>query len=90
MKKLLKLLKKPFNWKTKFPNVNHIIEQAFEVGGVKYYQFADVFSLPYERGLFALMIYEETRMAICARAPWARAIVFSCGEWGQPSGSAVE
>lgn len=62
MKKLLKWTKKPFNWKAKFPNVNHIIEEAFEVGGVKYYQFADIFSLPYERGLFALMIYEETRM----------------------------
>lgn len=62
MKKLLKWIKKPFNWKSKFPNVNHIIEEAFEVGGVKYYQFADIFSLPYERGLFALMIYEETRM----------------------------
>jgi hypothetical protein len=56
------IFKKPVNWKNRFPNVDHIIEEAFEVGGVKYYQFADVFSLPYERGLFALMIYEQTRM----------------------------
>jgi predicted transcriptional regulator len=62
MKKLLKWFKKPINWKSKFPNVNHIIEESFDVGGLKYYQFADVFSLPYERALFALMIYEETRM----------------------------
>ncbi len=49
-----------------FPNQKHIIEFAFKIGGVKYYQFDDVFNLPYERGLMALAVYEEARMR-CTR-----------------------
>jgi hypothetical protein len=45
-----------------FPNSNHIITHAFTIAGVDYYQFDDTFNLPYERGLMALAIYEETRM----------------------------
>lgn len=52
--------------KAVFPNQKHIIEFAFEIGGVKYYQFSDVFNLPYERGLMALAVYEEVRMK-CTR-----------------------
>jgi hypothetical protein len=45
-----------------FPEQKHVIEHAFSVGGVDYYQFNDVFSLPYERGLMAITFYEELRM----------------------------
>jgi hypothetical protein len=58
----MKWFSKKFNWKTKFPESKYIIEFAFEIKGKKYYQFADIFSLPVERGLYALMVYEETRM----------------------------
>jgi hypothetical protein len=50
------------NWKKKFPEQKYMIEDAFSIGGKKYYQFTDVFNLPIERGLMALMVYEETRM----------------------------
>jgi len=49
-----------------FPKQKHIIERAFTIAGVDYYQFSDVFNLPYERGLSALSIYEESRMR-CSR-----------------------
>jgi len=49
-----------------FPNQQHIIEHAFTVAGIDYYRFSDVFNLPYERGLMALAVYEETRMR-CSR-----------------------
>ena len=49
-----------------FPRQKHIINEAFSIAGVEYYQFNDVFNLPYERGLMALAIYEETRMR-CSR-----------------------
>jgi len=49
-----------------FPNQKHVIEFAFTVAGVDYYQFNDVFNLPYERGLTALTFYEELRMR-CSR-----------------------
>lgn len=45
-----------------FPNTQHIIKHAFSVAGVDYYQYDDIFNLPYERGLMALGIYEEARM----------------------------
>lgn len=45
-----------------FPYTNHIITHAFTVAGVDYYQFDDIFNIPFERGLMALAIYEETRM----------------------------
>ena len=49
-----------------FPNQRHIIEPAFKIAGVQYYRFDDVFQIPYERGLMALAVYEETRMK-CSR-----------------------
>jgi hypothetical protein len=45
-----------------FIGSKHIIEHAFTIAGVDYYQFADTFNVPYERGLMALAVYEETRM----------------------------
>ncbi|MDR2003931.1 MAG: hypothetical protein LBQ74_12940 [Prevotella sp.] len=45
-----------------FPKSEHIIKHAFTVAGVDYYQFDDIYNLPYERGLMALAVYEETRM----------------------------
>lgn len=66
----MNLLNRIFNRKQDiksiFPNQNHIIEEAFEVDGVKYYQFSDIFQIPYERGLMALAVYEEVRMR-CTR-----------------------
>lgn len=38
------------------------IEYAFTSGGRKYYQFADITNLPYERGLTALQVYNEVEM----------------------------
>lgn len=64
MNLLTKLLKR--NTKSIFPNQKHMIEYAFTVKGVKYYQFNDVFQIPYERGLMALAVYEEVRMK-CTR-----------------------
>ncbi|MCM1034947.1 MAG: hypothetical protein NC229_08535 [Bacteroides sp.] len=42
------------------------IEYAFTCGGVKYYRFADITNLPYERGLMALNVYNEVEMR-CSR-----------------------
>lgn len=49
-----------------FPGQKHIIEPAFEIAGIQYFHFNDVFQIPYERGLMALAVYEETRMK-CSR-----------------------
>jgi len=49
-----------------FPDHKHVIEFAFEIAGVKYFRFNDVYTLPYERGLMAIAVYEETRMR-CSR-----------------------
>lgn len=38
------------------------IEYAFTCGGTKYYRFADITNLPYERGLQALVVYKEITM----------------------------
>lgn len=43
------------------------IEYAFTCGGTKYYRFADITNLPYERGLMALHTYNEVQMR-CDRA----------------------
>jgi len=59
-----KLFKKYKDTKSVFPNQEHIIEWAFNVGGTDYYCFGDVFSLPYERGLMAVAIYNELDMRI--------------------------
>ena len=42
------------------------IEYAFTCGGTKYYRFADITNLPYERGLMALQVYNEVEMR-CSR-----------------------
>ena len=42
------------------------IEYAFTSGGRKYYQFADISNLPYERGLTAMQVYNEVEMR-CSR-----------------------
>lgn len=49
-----------------FGEQRHIIEPAFEIAGRQYYRFADVFNIPYERGMMALAVHEETRMK-CSR-----------------------
>lgn len=41
-------------------------EYAFTCGGTKYYRFADITNLPYERGLMALNVYNEVEMR-CSR-----------------------
>lgn len=41
-------------------------EYAFTCGGTKYYRFADITNLPYERGLMALNVYNEVDMR-CSR-----------------------
>jgi hypothetical protein len=38
------------------------IEYAFTCGRTKYYRFADITNLPYERGLMALVAYNELDM----------------------------
>ena len=52
--------------KSIFPGSEHAIEWAFNVGGIDYYQFADIYSLPYERGLMAVAVYNEMDMR-CSR-----------------------
>lgn len=42
------------------------IEYAFTCSGTKYYRFADITNLPYERGLMALVAYNELDMR-CTR-----------------------
>lgn len=66
MKLFEKLAQKRRDARSVFPKSEHIIEWAFNVGGVDYYQFADIFSLPYERGLMAVAIYNELDMR-CTR-----------------------
>lgn len=56
-------LKKIFKRKPKFKLQNdHIIKEAFTCGGVTYFQFDDIFNVPFERALTALDFYEELRM----------------------------
>ena len=50
------------NWRKKFPEQKYLIEEAFSINGTKYYRFSDIFNLPIERGIMAIMVYEETRM----------------------------
>lgn len=42
------------------------IEYAFTCGGTKYYRFAEIANLPYERGLMAVNVYNEVGMR-CSR-----------------------
>ena len=38
------------------------IEYAFTSGGTKYYRYADITNLPYDRGLTAIQVYNEVEM----------------------------
>lgn len=59
--KFKELLKK--DTKPRFPvTVEHPIIFAFESGGVKYYQFQDIFQLCHSRAFRAMEVYEETQM----------------------------
>lgn len=64
----MNLLNKIFGNKTPklHKNIDHKIDLAFELNGVKYYCFDDAFNVPYERALTALTYYEEFRMR-CTR-----------------------
>ncbi len=48
--------------KSELPKANHVVEHAFTVAGVEYFQFQDVFNLPYKRALKALMYYREVSL----------------------------
>lgn len=64
---MIKWFKKLFNKVPKLHrNIEHKINLAFELHGVKYYCFDDAFNVPYERALTALTYYEEFRMR-CSR-----------------------
>lgn len=45
-----------------FPGAKRVINEAFVFNGTPYYCFDSVFNLPYQRGLAAVMVYEEMRM----------------------------
>jgi len=64
MKLLDRIFKKYLDTKNIFPKSEHIIEWAFNVGSTDYYTYADIFSLPYERGLMAVAVYNELDMRI--------------------------
>jgi hypothetical protein len=49
-----------------FPHRTRVIEHAFSIAGTDYFRFDDLFNLPYERGMTAFDIYEESRMR-CTR-----------------------
>lgn len=53
--------------KNLFPESKHITKYAFTSGGVDYYQYDDLFNLPYDRGLKALVYFQEVRLN-CDRA----------------------
>ena len=42
------------------------IEYAFTCGGTKYYRYADITNLPYERGMAAMLAFNELQMR-CSR-----------------------
>ena len=44
------------------PTSKYRIKKAFVCGGVEYYQFDDVFNLPYQRGLTAITFFREMQM----------------------------
>ena len=49
---------------TKFKDSQYIIKEAFVLNNIQYYQFDDIFNLPYQRGMTALAFYEECRMGV--------------------------
>lgn len=44
------------------PESKFRIKKAFVCGGIEYYQFDDVFNLPYQRGLTAITFFREMQM----------------------------
>lgn len=59
MNKLLKLIKRKDNF---FANSKQVIEHAFTVGGIDYYQHTDVANMPYKRALKCISVYNELSM----------------------------
>lgn len=50
---------------TRFPKeIKYPIEEAFTMNGRTFYKYSDPFNVPYERGLKAVVFYEEARMKI--------------------------
>lgn len=50
---------------TRFPkDIKYPIEEAFTMNGRTFYKYSDSFNVPYERGLKAVVFYEESRMKI--------------------------
>lgn len=45
-------------------NGRFIKKEAFKVGGIQYYQFNEIFNLPFERGIMALATYTELEMCV--------------------------
>lgn len=62
----MNLFKRKKDIKVLFPQTEAVIEEAFEVGGVMYYRFADINNLEYRRGLMAFAVYNELDMR-CSR-----------------------
>lgn len=60
--RIKKLWEKITGKKNVFPQAKHVITEAFMFEGVQFYQFDSIFNLPYQRGLAAIMVYEELRM----------------------------
>jgi len=62
----MKWFKRKKDIKVLFPQTDCVVEEAFEVGGVMYYRFADISNLEYRRGLMAYTVYNELDMR-CTR-----------------------
>ena len=64
--KLKQLFRRKLTVKQLFPKTQQVIEEAFEIGGIKYYHLADTNTLNAMRGLAAFAIYNELDMR-CSR-----------------------
>lgn len=62
MKWINKLTNKLMGIYHKFPDTKYKVKYAFTVGGIDYYEFDDIFNMPYQRALKCLTAYEELRM----------------------------
>jgi len=61
--KFIEKLKTILKQETKFPtSTKHITKFAFEVGGVKYYEFDTIANLPYKRAMKFFSVYDELSM----------------------------
>lgn len=58
--KFVKALKR--ERKNPFPMSKHVINEAFEVDGIQYYEFDTIANLPWKRGLKFLSVYNELDM----------------------------